>query len=108
LVKIFEEQKHFAQSPEGFLNILTKTIGALFQRCDWVKHDCSQIFTESDKQFTQNSTLHSAGIAVIRSSNERSVKTMKLSWRNQNGANNLMQDLQVTNDFWLAWGFQAT
>jgi hypothetical protein len=111
LVKVLKEQKEFAESDvsteNGFLNIFDKgyrcTLAALKegQKC-WQPD-----FAQSDKQFSRDSTLHSAGVAVVRSGNERAVKTMKLSWQIRNGVVSPNQDLRIVADHWLAWGFQV-
>ena len=110
--KILEEQKKFAEgdfsSPEPFLNIFDKGYRSVLDARACGGQRCLQpAFAQSDKKFSQMETLHSACVAVVRSGNERAVQRAKMSWLVKRGCMNQLWPLDLLDDLWLAWGFQA-
>ena len=86
LTRILPQQQQFQKHDKVnntvllFVLVLDKgySITALARQYE---QNCRQpIFAKSDEQFQRNDLLLSAGIAVIRSGNERGVKYMKHSW----------------------------
>lgn len=113
MAKLFEDQKKFAERyPDplvegGFINIMDKGYRCTLSAMNHGQTCLQPDFAESDRQFSRESTLHSAAVAVVRSSNERAVKLMKHSYLFAHGfALKPRQDPRVVADLWLAWGFQ--
>jgi hypothetical protein len=110
IVNLLQEQKAFAEwdqsTLESFLNIFDKGYRCTLDALQEGQKCLQPTFARSDEQFTREETLYSAAVAVIRSSNERAVKMMKLSWKNRNGVNGARASLKTVADIWLAWGFQ--
>ena len=82
---ILQIQKDFAagdpSSQKPFLNILDKGYRiALEASVQGGQQVLQPAFSRGDQQFRRAETLHSAGVAVHRSGNERAVKRCKLSW----------------------------
>jgi hypothetical protein len=64
-------------------------------------------FAQSDRKFSTNNVIHSAGVAAIRSGNERDVRQAKLSRMVKRGCSyHQPWDLDMRCDIWLAWDFQ--
>jgi hypothetical protein len=110
LVGVLSEQKYFAEwddtTIEMFLNIFDKGY-----RCNVSANNfgqkCIQPTFAGSGQFKREEVLHSGGVAVVRSANERAVNTVKKSWAIRRGGQYGMQDCRMMADLWLAWGYQV-
>ena len=63
-------------------------------------------FTESDKKFSAQETLHTAEVATLRSGNERAVGRAKLAGYIKNGLKQSANPATM-DDVWLTWSFQT-
>ena len=68
---------------------------------------CLQPTFAGEGQFNKAEVLHSGGVAVVRSANERAVNIVKKSWALRRGGQYGMIDTRILADLWLAWGFQV-
>lgn len=111
LAEVLKLQRDFAKwdqsSSETFLNIFDKGYRCTLEASQMGQRCLQPTFAQSDQQFSREATLISAAIAVVRSSNERAVNRMKLSWKIRDGATNARCNMTVLADIWLAWGFQV-
>ena len=111
-LEILEEQEEFAawdpSDSRPFTNIFDKGF-----RCTIAANNAGSqkviqpIFAQSDRQFTRAETLHSAGVAVVRSGNERAVNRVKYSWFLLRGRTLQPWDVVLLDDILLAWSFQV-
>ena len=107
LEKQEEFQKEDQSSPLSFTNILDKGYRSILAA--WRAGGqllLQPFFAKSDRQFTSEEVLLSAAVASDRSANERAVNRLKANGMICRGIH-ARQDLVMTADFWLAWGFQC-
>jgi len=115
LTKILEIQQKFQEHDrkaddekiKSFVIVLDKGYRITLDAKDCLQLVLQPVFASSDQQFTSNNLLLSAGVAVIRSGNERGVRYMKHSWIVSRGIKHGNFDLAVVDDLWMAWGFQV-
>jgi hypothetical protein len=111
-VQILRLQDDFAKndptSERPFTNVFDKGYRCILAALEQGLQVCLQpTFAQSDRKFSTNNVLHSAGVAAIRSGNERAVRQTKLSWMIKRGCSyHQPWDLDMQCDIWLAWGFQ--
>jgi hypothetical protein len=111
-VQILRLQEEFAKndptSERPFINIFDNGYRCILAALEQGLQLCLQAsFAQSDRKFSTNNVVHSAGVAAIRSGNERAVRQSKLSWMVKRGCTyHQAWDLDMQCDIWLAWGFQ--
>ncbi len=111
-VQILRLQDEFAKndstSERPFTNIFDKGYRCILAALEQGLQLCLQpSFAQSDRKFSTNNVHHSAGVAPIRSGNERAVRQAKMSWMVKRGCTyHQPWDLEMQCDIWLAWGFQ--
>jgi hypothetical protein len=110
LVGVLPEQQAFSEwdddTIENFLNIFNKGYRCTVAAKNYGQK-CIQPTFAGSGQFKREEVLHSGGVAVVRSANERAVNTVKKSWAIRRGGQYGMQDTHIIADLWLAWGFQV-
>jgi hypothetical protein len=111
-VQTLRMQDEFAKndptSDKPFTNIFDKGYWCILAALEHGLQLCMQpTFALSDKKFSTNNALYSAGVAAVRSGNERVVHQAKLSWIVKRGCTYQQPwHLDMQCDIWLAWGFQ--
>jgi len=107
-VNIFELQQEFAAfdrtGNNPFTNIVDHGYRVILEALMHGKQLCVQpCFASSDAKFSTRNVIYSAGIAMIRSGNERSVRQVKMSWLIKRGCVFQHWDFDILCDVWLAW-----
>jgi hypothetical protein len=109
---ILKQQKEFAKEDtssvkpvtnvfdKGFRNALDAAMEG--QSCCQPKYSKGQT-----QQFSGQEVLHSAGVAVLRSGNERAVQRVKVLWFLKRGCAYHLWDVDLVCDIWEAWGYQV-